>query len=609
MPSRGARRGAAWRAGPALGVALSLAVAGCVSMPSGGPVLSYPVSQSANAPNQNILQFVPNKPLVNGSPIDIVSGFITAGASFDGRQKVAREYLTAAASSAWNPGWSATVFRGSPTVTGPVPGRKQDTASVTVQGSAQAILSGRGAYAVASARPTNAKTYHYDLVKDRAGQWRISNAHNNPLLLTSTEFAADYQLLNLYFFDPSGQHLVPDPVYVPLQATEDDLVNPLVHYLLHSPVAPDWLWGTATHTEFPSDTIVKAVTLGGGTASVYLASKLLSHASDTVKEQISAQLRWTLTGAGQGQQQQVKSIELYINGKPFIPPGNPGTPVQNQANQFQPVDSPPQGGFYYLKPTGQLMWRSGINAGRAITKATIGRGYTSLAVSPDGRHFAVLKGGSLYTGEVGSSKLAARDVSGQITSLSWDRNDYLWVVAATNVYRLSAVPGQPPGPPASVAVPYRATCGSTPVDVTSLRVAPDGVRVAVVFGGPVETLAFGAIAIQDAQPRPDGQPQSQVSVNLSPFFVCGSSRQSFKALSWYGADDVIALGEPGDTVTDYPVNGGTANVVPGPAGSTWITASRDGGVILSQAAGISIAQSPSSAWYSLPAATSPAFPG
>ena len=37
----------------------------------------------------------------------------------------------------------------------------------------------------------------------RHGQWRISNLHgNNHLLLTPTEFAADYQLRNLYFFDP-----------------------------------------------------------------------------------------------------------------------------------------------------------------------------------------------------------------------------------------------------------------------------------------------------------------------------------------------------------------------------------------------------------------------
>jgi hypothetical protein len=330
-----------------------------------------------------------------------------------------------------------------------------------------------------------------------------------------------------------------------------------------------------------------------------------------VKEQISAQLLWTLTGAGQGQQQ-VRSIALSINGQPFVPPGNPpGNPVQNQANQFKPADGPQQPGFYYLKPSGQLMWRKSLTSKDSVPVATIGRGYTSLAVSPDGRYLAAVHSGMLYTGQVGAGKPTLRNVSGAITSLSWDRNGYLWVVAGSTVYRLPALRAEPDGPPPTVAVSYQATCGSSADDVTALRVAPDGVRVAIVFGGPQETLAFGAIVMQDGQPRP-GQPQSQVSLNLSPFFVCGSAH-AFKALSWYGANDVVALGEPDDTVTDYPVNGGTPTAVPGPGGSTWITASgtpNHGGLIVSLAAGISIAASLSGAWSPpLPSATSPAFPG
>ena len=50
------------------------------------------------------------------------------------------------------------------------------------------------------------------------GQWRISSAPSE-LLLTQDQFADDYELRNLYFFDPSNHYLVPDPVYVPLQAS------------------------------------------------------------------------------------------------------------------------------------------------------------------------------------------------------------------------------------------------------------------------------------------------------------------------------------------------------------------------------------------------------
>jgi hypothetical protein len=595
---------AARRAVTALTVAvgLSLAAAGCVSIPSGGPVQSYPVNQSANAQNQNVLEIVPPSPPPSGEPEEFVSGFLAANASFAGQQHVARQYLTPAASRAWNPGWSAIVFKGSPTFTQQETG---DKATVTVQGSVQATLSGGEAYAVASA--TKNKPLQYDLVKD-GHQWRISNAHGNPLLLTSTEFAVDYQLLDLYFFDPSGKYLVPDPVYVPLNATQGDLFKVLVRSLIRPP--GDWLGGGATHTAFPPGTSSPdPVTLDGGTASVNLVGKAVSRASEHVMEEISAQLFLTLTGAGQGQQQQVRSVALSINGKSFVPPGNPpGNPVQNQPNQFKPADGPQQAGFYYLTPSGQLMWQLDSTDKRPATIATLGRGYKSLAVSPDAKYLAVVRNGSLYTGEVGASRLTLRPAGSDITSLSWDRNDYLWVVADTNVFRLPALPAQPSSPPSTVTISPPTSCGSTG-NVASLRVAPDGVRVAVVFSGPQEALAFGAIVTQYTQYRPGQQPQSQASIDLSPFFVCGSSAQAFKALSWYGADEVVALGEPGDTVTDYPVNGGTPTVVPGPPGSTWLTASAERTLIVSQAGQISIAGSLSGAWSPISGATSPAFPG
>jgi hypothetical protein len=298
---------------------------------------------------------------------------------------------------------------------------------------------------------------------------------------------------------------------------------------------------------------------------------------------------------------------LTVNGKQFVPRG--GNAVQNQANRFTSAAGPQQAGFYYLKPTGQLMRRKNLGDKHPVTIATIGKGYTSLAVSPDGQYLAAVRGGDLYTGKIGAGKPTQRDVPGDITSLSWDRNGYLWAVAGSYVYRLPALGGAPNGPPPpQAAVPARATCGSSPGDVTALRVAPDGVRVAIVFGGEQETLAFGSIVLEDAQPRSGQQPQSQVSIDLSPFFVCGSN-QAFKAVSWYGVDDVIALGEPDDTVTSYPVNGGTPTEVPGPSGSTWITAAWNEGFIVSQATQASTAPTLSGGWSLLPGATSPAFPG
>ncbi|HTU72176.1 MAG TPA: LpqB family beta-propeller domain-containing protein [Trebonia sp.] len=605
MPRPPARRGLA-----ALLVALGLSVAtaGCVSMPGGGPVQPYPVAQGAEAPNQNYYQVVPQPPAQNATPSQIVAGFLAAGASFAGQQQVAREYLTPQASREWKPIWSATVYKAGPTVSSARLAAGRDTASVTVGGSPQATLSSHGKYAVQGETP-NKKTYRYDLVKNSSGQWRISNAHDNPLLLTSTEFSIDYQLADLYFFDPSRHYLVPDPVYVPLQATQGALVNGLVQDLINQPT--DWLGeaeapSTATYSAFPARTSLQgAVSVDGGTASVNLTGSAISRASLTVKQQISAQLLCTLTGACQGQQQQVKSVALYINGHAFVPPGAAGNPVQHQA-QYQPAATSKASGLYYLTASGQLEMLAKPQA-KPVTLASVGPGSSSLAVSPDGKYLALLRKGNLYTGTVGGASLASRGPGSGITSLSWDSSDHLWVANGGAVFVLTATPGKPASSPVPVSIFSSSypnnSCGSNPNDVTALRVAPDGVRVAMVYGGSQETLAFGAIA------RSGPSTQPLIVVNLSPFFVCKAAG-AFTSLSWYGADDVVALSGSGSAVTDYPVNGGTPTPLEAPqAASTSITASAGFGLVVAGRGTISSAAGLSSAWGSLGAGLSPAFPG
>jgi hypothetical protein len=626
--------------------ALAVTAAGCVSMPNGGPVLPYAVSPSGNGQAQPYLQIVPQPPLPNASPSDIVRGFLAASASFVGQQHVAREYLTPDASRAWLPGWSATVYRRGPTVRKEVwrsvpqgandklsstasarPSRTPSpTASsakhadantrvtVTVGGSVEAKLSNSGAYAGAYAVPSatpKGQTYTYDLVIYR-GQWRISRAPNT-LLLTHTEFDADYQLRNLYFFDPSGQHLIPDPVYVPLQATQEDLVNGLVQDLITQP--GDWLASGATQTAFPKGTRqLGKVTVDGGIASVNLGGAF-ARAQTPVKEQVSAQLLWTLiTGAGQGTQE-VLAVELYVNGSPFAPPNAQGNPVQGTRSapyvKYKPIDGSPGSDFYYIDSHGELLHDTG-STGQPVQVARIGTGYKSLAVSPDGQYLAVLRDGAVYTGAVGRGKLTLRDAGGGFTSLSWDHNDNLWAAGPMNVVMMPATSKPRAGPfPVVVAQNPGDTCPGSSGEYTALRVAPDGVRVALVIAGQEPTLAFGAIVTQD-QPRA-GQQQPLARVNLSPFFVCGSSPGALRSLSWYGTDNVVALGQDSVTLTltEYPVDGGTPVPLPlpGKAGIQSITARKGPGLIAGVGDEIYSNASLTGAWNLVGTGLSPAYPG
>jgi hypothetical protein len=548
-------------------LAVAAFAAGCVSMPSGGPVRSYTVTQGPGAQGQPFLQVYLQPPGNNWTPKQVVTGFLTASGSFANGQQVAREYLTPQYSHQWDPGWSATVYSTPPTVndatfagTG---SRKQATTTVT--GRVQASLSGNGSYAVPSAKEPERLPSTFKLVQVN-GQWRISDAPQR-LLLTSDLFQYDYQLRNLYFFDPTGHFLVPDPVYVPQQATSADLMDGLVRDLINPP--RDWLTRGAAASAFPTGTNLSGdVTLDGGTAVVNLSgaiAKLPSRAMDQAMEQVSAQLLRTLSGSGQGGSA-VQSVEVSVNNKPWIPLHSDENPVQHQVSY-----DPPTGGsgvFYYLDSAGNLMsFNTQANQGKPGKLAHIGRGYRQIAVSPHGRYLAALRNGLLFSGPI-HGPLSKRGGTGY-TSMSWDPADNLWATTSDQIVMLDGAAN--PGQPVSVNVVY--SDGITPFlgSFTAVRVAPDGVRVAIIVGGT--DLYFGAIVPpQDQSDAHVGQ--RAITIVLSPFYVTGTGTTAFSSVTWYGPDNVITLGGgPGPVLTEYPVDGGTSTSIPAESGIQSITAS------------------------------------
>lgn len=520
----------------------ALAATGCVSMPTGGPVQPTPVSQGTNAQNQSSVQIQPQPPGANWGPQQIVEGFLTASASYGSYPQVADAYLTPEEQQSWNPSWSAVVYKTGPTPSAPVyptAAKSPTRATVAITGTVQANLE-YGTYSYSEPSSTqgdSADTESFSLVK-LGGQWRISDAPGQ-LLLTSNAFGIDYQLRNLYFFDPLTKFLVPDQVYVPVRARPgvmDGLVNDLI--------APpsDWLSGGATRTAFPKQTKVTSVTLDGVTPVVSLTGTAIGKAGNDVMAQISAQLLWTLSSVqscstGQG----VQSVEVIVNGTQWIPPNGGDSAVQH-TSQWHPACGQSRN-FYYVASDGYLTSRSGAGS-KPVAK--IGTGYSQVAVSTDGRYLAALRGTTLYTGLVGGP-LADRGTG--FLAVSWDVNDNLWASASEGnqivMFRSTRNPQQPltAGVAAQVAL-------SAPV--TALQVAPDGVRVAMVMGSE---LNFGAIAKSQS-------PSQSLSITLSlvqetpPTQGQSSSvAAAFKSLTWYGSDNVIALSEPGPALTEYPVSG------------------------------------------------------
>ena len=593
---------------------VSALAAGCVSMPTGGPVRSYPVTQGTGAPNQPNVQFQPQPPRDGWSPKLIVQGFLAASASFDTYgQKVALQYLTPQAQKDWShPTWSAVVYKKGPDVADPVypPATKNakaaataataKTATVKIAGTIQTTLLGNGT-PVPSASATGGSFSPpppFQLTKAPSGQWRISFAPPQ-VLLTSSSFANDYQLRNLYFFDPTGRYLVPDPIYVPLRAP-GDLMNGLVQDLITPP--KDWLSGGATKTALPAGTKLTGVTVDGVIAVVKLTGSIAKGRADAnVMAQVSSQLLWTLPGSGQsGSTGAVQSVQVELNGRPWFPPDSPGNPVQqkHQSKQVPATGATPA--YYYIDSAGWLTSGQGTT-GKPKRLELIGTGYTQVAVSPSGTYLAALHGSTLYTGLVGGA-LDKRG-SGYVT-MSWDGNDNLWAVQGDQVtmFRVTATVRQPLGHPVSfpVGVGYVGGPKNLAVPFTALRVAPDGVRVALVTND--DMLTFGAISGQQGQ-----NPVITLSqVQLSP----QDPAIAFSGLAWYGPDNVITLAKPGPVATEYPVSGGTPTPIPVEPGMQTITASPGNPLLAGMTDGSIVADvSLTGAWVTLGKGVAPAYPG
>jgi len=149
--------------------------------------------------------------------------------------------------------------------------------------------------------------------------------------------------------------------------------------------------------------------------------------------------------------------------------------------------------------------------------------------------------------------------------------------------------------------------------ITAVRVAPDGVRVALVMGGQSgTTLAFGAIGAGPTAQSRAGQ-VTLMQITLSPFYVQGEET-SFSAVTWYGPDNVITLGKnitaQGPVLTEYSVNGGSPATMSTDADITSVTASAGGELIAGAKGGVLLADaSTSGAWASIGTGLAPAYPG
>lgn len=541
--------------------------AGCAQFPTAGVPADAAVPAGpggSSRPGSNCCGLIMTGPQPDWSPSEVVSNFLLAGADFTNNHAVARKYLTSAASKAWHPGPgpAVTVVAQTPAVTeSRRPPASQGTWVVQIAAQELGVVNGSGQYIpVQHGQQTLRQVFSLQQV---GHQWRIAalpyggigQQSSRELLLTKDLFQIAYQPRDLYYLAyPTGKVLVPDPVFEPTDAADPN--TELVHALLGSPHG--WLAGAASSAAPPGTWQRHPVMVPAGTrtAIVDLGMPPREVSSQTLNS-LAAELVWTLTSAAYGSQP-IQSVRLVVNGHPWSPLGHSDA-VLNRTEYPQPaLDLRGSQSLYYLTSHGaaRMINKPGGPSLPVPGAASTGQvALTSLAVSADQRHLAGIAtpsaGGpaTLYTSGLpgpgnarseASGALVARLTGSRLTAVAWDASDNLWF--AGTLHGQTGLWVLPTGADTPTPVTIPAGTGR----ITALRVAPDGVRVAMIAGSGLNAHLMLAAIIRTSK-----------GFLLSPTGPIGADLHAPSALSWYDADHLLVVNQSpaGSQLEEVPVNG------------------------------------------------------
>lgn len=503
-------------------LALLALLSACASIPTSGPVRAGgdPGLDRADVAVPPI--GVP--PVRGAAPEDVVRGFLRASADFLGDHAVARLYLTGEASSSWRPSTGTSVYDRVNSQLTVVPG---EDGTVTVRGAEVATIDAEGGFRRTPEGTEVARTFRMTQVE---GQWRIAGLEDG-LLLSMVDVQESFRPVSLYFLSPSRNTLVPDTVLLP---ELPGLSTKLVGRLLRGPTSA--LRG-AVGTAFPQGTSleVASVPVRDGVATVPLDENAL-RADDDAREQLSAQIVWTLKQLGP----EIQRIRITAGGEDLV---ISGVSVEQGRNSWQTYD--PDGlnasSSVYVVRDGRL--------GRIIDNefqpldGAVGSGAQAVrtpAVSLDETRIAAVStdGSALLLGRLAADALPLRPAlsGGDFSRPSWDPLGNLWVVDRAAGHLLVL----PPGADSASLVTLPKLPGGSP---TAAAVSRDGARIALVTGtGRDARLGVGALTGVDLL----GSEGTEPAVEVVAVREVLPDLRTVRDASWSSADSLTALGRRSD---------------------------------------------------------------
>src|SRR5215471_12492762 len=267
---------------------VAVLLAGCAGVPSSS------APQAIGTVERPAPSSLP-KPTPGMDPDILLREFLKATADPANRHLAARQFLTESASRAWDDAGSAllidnVVF---------VETRGPDRVSVNMKADILGSLSDVGVFETGEGALPDPGPI--ELVKAPGG-WRIDRLPNG-VFLDWQQFQSTYKRNTLYFADPTGHTVVPDPRYVAVSDT-DQLATELVSKLIAGP-RPE-MAATVRNLLGPPLKLRGPVTradggktgVGRGYGGARIDLENLSTTDPHSRQLLAAQIIWTLARAG-----------------------------------------------------------------------------------------------------------------------------------------------------------------------------------------------------------------------------------------------------------------------------------------------------------------------
>jgi len=272
-------------------VVAAVLLGGCVTMPTSGPVRDAPEPQTG-AEGQGSW-YDPVGPRPGLSAHDVVLGFLDAMQAAPIRTDVAKEYLSRDGQASWDPQQATLIYGNRPNPVG------SSTVTIELKGDR---LDRRGTWR--GAIPARLSQVGFTMIRQE-GEWRIDQAPN-ALIVPESWFDDWFTQENVYFFDPTGQTLVPQPIYVP---TGEQQPTVLLDSLLSGP-GPGL--DDVVRSFLPADlSLDLSVPVTRGVAEVPLDGDP-GTVTEHTRGLMLAQIAWTLRGV-----EDVSAFRVVIDGEPL----------------------------------------------------------------------------------------------------------------------------------------------------------------------------------------------------------------------------------------------------------------------------------------------------